>query len=83
MGTMGQHGMMEEHGMMGQRAVMGKQEMMRMMASCPCGFMGMRMMMGGGQNPAMTAKMMRMQAEMMKADAAILERYAKEISEGK
>lgn len=67
-------------GMMGG----GKQGMpMPMMSCCPCPMMGMGMMMGGEQDSKTAAKMMQMHAEMMKANAAIMEKYAKEMSAGK
>ena len=57
------------------------------MPCCQCPMMGtgmgMGMMMGPGKDPATAAKMMQMHAEMMKADAAIMEKYAKEMQPGK
>jgi hypothetical protein len=44
------------------------------------GMTGMGMMMGGGKDSATAAKMMQMHAEMMKANAAIVEKYAKELA---
>jgi hypothetical protein len=70
-------------GMMGGQGMMGGKEMMNM-PCCPCammsgGMMGMGMMMSGAKDSGMAAKMMQMHAEMMKANAAIMEKYAKEI----
>jgi hypothetical protein len=45
--------------------------------------MGMGMMMGSGKDSATAAKMMQMHAEMMKANAAIMEKYAKDLQAGK
>ncbi len=85
MGIMGKKGMMG--GMMGGRGMMGGQSMtggqgmmgMPMMPCCPCAMMGMGMMSSGGQNLRSAAKMMEMHAEMMKANAAIMEKYVKEL----
>ncbi len=49
------------------------------------GMMGMPMMggaMGRGRDPKRAAKMMEMRAEIMKAAAAIMEKYAKEMQGG-
>jgi hypothetical protein len=63
-----------------------------MMPCCPCAMMmgpemmGPRMMgpmMGAGKDPKSAARMMEMHAEMMKANAAIMEKYAKEMESGK
>ncbi len=76
-GMMG--GMMEGKGMMG-----GKQESGRMMmCGCPCPMMGAGMMGMGpitSGDPAMAARMLEMRAEMMKSDAAIMEKYARQMS---
>jgi hypothetical protein len=73
-------------GMMGEQGMVGGKEMMKMPMTtcCPCAMMGggmieMGMMKGGGKDSGMAAKMMQMHAEMMKANAAIMEKYAKEI----
>ncbi len=78
-------------GMMGGQGTMGGKQMMgmpMMMPCCPCammggGMMGMGMMMGGGKDSGTAAKMMQMHAEMMKANAVIMEKYAKEMQAGK
>ena len=79
-GMVGSHGMMGGEGMMSSKQMMG---MPMMMPYCPCmvgsGMMGMGMMMGGGKDSAAMAKMMQMHAEMMKANAAIMEKYAKKM----
>lgn len=82
-------GMMGDKGMMGGKRMMG----MPMMPCCPCAMMmgpemmGPRMtgpgMMGAGKDPKTAARMMEMHAEMMKASAAIMEKYAKEMESGK
>jgi hypothetical protein len=71
----------------GAQGMMGGNQMSGM-PMMPCagmggGVMGMEMMMGGGKNTAMAAKMMEMHAEMMKANAAIMEKYAKELESRK
>jgi hypothetical protein len=43
------------------------------------GTMGIGMMMGGVGDSGTAAKMMQMHAEMMKANAAIMEKYPKEM----
>ena len=69
-------GMMSGQGMMGGKETMA----MPMMPCCPCGMMmGTGMMMGGGKDSGTAAKMMEMHAEMMKANAAIMEKYANEM----
>ena len=73
---------MQGMGMMGSQVMMGGGQMMSMpmmMPCCPCPMMGIGMMMGGGKDSGATAKMMEMHAEMMKANAAIMEKYAKEL----
>jgi hypothetical protein len=73
---------MQGMGMTGGQGMMGGKQMMgmpMMMPCCPCGMMGMGMMMGGGNDSGTAAKMMEMHAEMMKANAAIMEKYAKEM----
>jgi len=69
-------GMMSGQGMMGGKQMMA----MPMMPCCPCGMMmEPGVMMGGGKDSGTAAKMMEMHAEMMKANAAIMEKYAKEM----
>lgn len=70
-------------GMMGGKQMMS---MPMMMPYCPCAMMGggmtgmgMGMMAAGGTDPRTAAKMMQMHAEMMKAAAGIMEKYAREL----
>ena len=75
---------MKGMGMMGDQGVKGGGPMMGMpMPCCPCPMIGVGMMMGGGQDSAMAAKMIQMHAEMMKANALIMERYAREMGQQK
>jgi hypothetical protein len=81
---------------MGRMGMMGHHMGPGMPCCCPCCGAGMGMgmhgpmmgmgMMGGGwaaRDPKRAAKMMEMRAEMMKAQAAIIEKYAKELETGK
>ena len=75
-------GMMGGQGMMGGKQTM---QMPMMMPCCPCAMMGggmMGMMMGGGKDSGAAANMMRMHAEMMKANAEIMDKYAKQMQGG-
>jgi hypothetical protein len=77
-------GMMGDKGMMcGNKCLMG---MPMMMSCCPCAMMRPGMMgpmMGAGKDTKTAARMMEMHAEMMKASAAIMEKYAKEMENEK
>jgi hypothetical protein len=85
-------------GRMGHPGMMGHHMGPGMPCCCPCCGWGMGMgmhgpmmgmgmgMMGDGwaaRDPKRAAKMMEMRAEMMKAQAAIIEKYAKELETGK
>jgi hypothetical protein len=84
MGMMNGGQMMGGQGMMGGERMMGGRQMMgmpMMMPGCPYGMMGP--MMGTGKDLKTAARMMEMHADMMKASAAIMEKYAKDMEGGK
>lgn len=76
-------GMMNGGGMMGGQGMMGGKQMMRMpiMPGCPYGMMGT--MMDTSKDLKTAARMMEMNADMMKASAAIMEKYANSMDSGK
>jgi hypothetical protein len=69
-------------GTTGGPGMMGGYPMMAM-PMYPCGEMGSGMMTGGAQDPKTAAKMMEMHAEMMRSNAAIMEKYAKQLESEK
>ena len=73
--------MMSSQGMMGgSQGMMGQGMMggMPMMAMPMCAGM-----MGGSQDPKTMAKMLQMHAEMMRSNAAIMEKYARQLESTK
>lgn len=86
MGMMNGGPMMGGQGMMGARQMRG---MPMMMPFCGDGMMGpmapmmMRGMMGSAKDLKTAARMMEMRADMLKASAEVMEKYAKDMEAGK